>query len=1133
MPRKLRVIELFFFCLLFLSVEQGVAQTQVSFQRYDVLEGLSHNTVRESMQDSTGFVWIATDDGLNKFDGYTFKKYFHVPHNDSIATNHPIQVLEEGPDQNIWIGTWGGGIYIYDYQHDRFQSIVETRDTSLLDFSFVYDLHYDRQGRMWAGTVGGLARVDTEDYSFTYYRHNPADSTSLSNNRAIAISEDQEGSLWIGTLGGGLNYFNPDNGTFKHFRHRPGDPASLSQDDVYSVLCDAQQRVWVGTWDGGLNLMEDPNQGFVHFRHQSNDSTSLANNQVWAIAEDQRGNIWIGTDNGLCLFREAVRAFTTYQNDPFDKKSLSSNSIKSLYVDNQNRLWVGTYDGGVNLYDSRPNRIQHYYQRQNQPSISSNNVTAILELDQKQILVGTDGGGLNLLNRHSGEITQFVHDPNNPKSIGGNKVKAMLLDRQQRVWIGFWNGGMDCFDPDAQTFTHYQKKEDEENNWLASNNVTCLAEDQDGLIWLGTFGGGLQSLDPANNHFTTYTQNPDDDESLSDKNVWSVLVDQQNHIWAGTSNGRVDILDRQQNRFIRILPRPNDNRGHTVLTLFEDREGKVWAGLEGGGLRLLDQKENNYKQYTTDEGLPSNTINAIEEGSDGNLWVSTNLGLVRFNPVSEKYDQFTMSDGLQGLHFNRQASAQSSSGEFFFGGTGGFNIFHPDSIYDIPINSHIIFTDFEIFNQRVSVGANDSPLDVNINYQESITLSYEQSVFTLSYASINFTNPEQVRYQYRLLGFIDDTWQDAGTDRKVTYTNLNPGQYVLEVAGHVGDEITPVRQLAITVTPPWWRTWWFYITAMLFFIALTYAIYRLRTQRIIRNNRRLEALVAKRTSKLRQVNEELRKKNELIQDQKEEIQTQAEELIDSNAEIRSINQRLEDTVEMRTADLRKSNEELDNFVYRVSHDIRAPLSSVLGLLELMGLTKSANELNSYREMATKSINKLDGFVKNILDYSRNSRLQLQNKQIDFHQLLDDILEDLQYMNNAWRLRVIREIDDEITYYNDPMRLQVIFRNLLSNAVKYQNLHSNDSLVRVQVKIKTAEVVITEADNGIGIKKEQVQRVFEMFYRADDQAAGSGIGLYIVKETIDKLGGTINLSSQLEKGTTFVVKLPNYPPKNGQ
>lgn len=1115
-----------------ISATLGIAQPQLTFKQYTVSEGLSHNTAWDILRDSVGFTWIATDDGLNKFDGFTFQQYLHASANDSIKGSYSIRALAEDQYHNIWVGSWGGGVLVYDHKQDRFHHIAETGDGSYPNLNFVYTLYHDRKGNMWVGTVGGLAQINVQDYSLTHYQYELSDPNSLSDNRAIAITGDYTGNLWIGTLGGGLNYFDVEAGTFEHIVHQADDPHSLSQNDIYTVFYDSKQRLWVGTWDGGLHLMQGKNRDFIRFRHKSNDPNSLSNNQVWSIAEDALGRIWVGTDNGLCLFNEKDSTFFVYRHSTFDPKTLSANSIKCMLADKQEQMWLGTYGGGVNLYRPSMDQIQHYYQKQGQPSLSGNNVSAVVQLDHDRILIGTDGSGLNLFNRTTGQYTQFTHDSNNPTGIGGDKIKSLLLDRRGNVWIGFWNSGLDCFDPTTQSFTHFRKEERKSSNWLSSNNVTSLAEDQDGLIWLATFGGGLHSMDPGQNSFVSYTQYPDGEEIMSDKNIWSVLVDRDNNIWLGTSDGKVNLLDRQKNRFIRIFPRQRGGESYAVLTLFEDRQGNIWAGLEGGGLQLIDRENDVYSAYTVEEGLPSNLVNSIEESLDGNLWIGTTRGLARFNPGSLYFKRYTVSDGLQGLHFNQHASARLTSGELVFGGSNGFNLFHPDSLKDAPRRAPVVFTNFEIFNRPVPIGEKDSPLDIHIDYKKSITLPYAYSVFSIAYASINFSSPELVRYRYRLLGFTDDSWQEVGGERKVTYTNLQPGRYIFEVESQLSDQTMSVRSLAITIVPPWWRTWWFYLVAGLTFIALMYAIYWLRAQHIIRTNRKLEAQVAERTRKLQRANEELHKKNLLIQDQKEEIQTQAEELIESNAEIRSVNQRLEDTVETRTADLQKSNEELDNFVYRVSHDIRAPLSSVLGLLELMGIEQSAEQLSSYREMAAKSINKLDGFVKNILDYSRNSRLQLQHKRVDFHQLLDDILEDLHYMNNAQRLRVIREIDEEVVYYNDPMRLQVIFRNLLSNAVKYQNLYSTDSFVKVQVKVKPAEVIITVADNGIGIKEEQVQRVFEMFYRADDQAAGSGIGLYIVKETIDKLGGTITLSSQLEKGTTFVVKLPNYPSENG-
>lgn len=1115
----------FFFCFL-ISTTLSVAQPPISFKQYTVSDGLSHNTVWDVLQDSVGFAWIATDDGLNKFDGLTFQKYLHTPVNGNNINNHPIRALAEDQYHNIWIGTWGGGILVYNQEQDQFRHITDSEDESYPDLSFVYTIHYGSQGDMWVGTSGGLAQFNVEDYSLIQYQHDSTNSTSLSNNRVLAITEDHIGNLWIGTLGGGLNYFDVKSGTFEHITHQAGNPRSLSHNDIYSILYDSQQRLWVGTWDSGLNLMHGETKEFTRFRHRQGDLSSISNDQVWSIAEDASGRIWVGTDNGLSLFNEEDSTFSVYRHDSFDPKSLSANSVKCILADHYGQMWVGTYDGGVNLYNPSVNQIQHYYQKQGQSSLSGNNVSAVVQLDQDRVLIGTDGNGLNLFDKSSGQFTNFTCQPDNPTGIGGDKIKTLLLDQEGKVWIGFWNNGMDRFDPETNSFIHFRKDERESSPWLTSDNVTSLVEDQDGLLWVGTFGGGLYSFDPQQNLFASYIKYPNGGESISDRNIWSVLVDRNNNIWFGTSNGRVTLLDRQQNRFIQVLPRQPSEEGYAILTLFEDHQGRVWAGLEGGGLQLLDRQNNAYPAYTVEAGLPSNIVKSIEESADGYLWLGTTQGLVRFDPDSLSYKRYTVGDGLQGLYFNQDAAARLSSGELVFGGTEGFNLFHPDSLQERSQKSPIAFTDFEIFNRPVPVGEEDSPLNKQINYTESINLSYKYSVFSISYTSINFSSPNLIRYRYRLLGFTDDSWQRVGSERKVTYTNLQPGQYTFEVRGQLSDQMTPTRSIAIIVTPPWWRTWWFYIITGGTFLILLYAVYWIRAQQIIRANRKLGALVDERTSKLQQANQELQKKNVLIQDQKEEIQTQAEELIASNEEIRSINQRLEDTVEMRTADLQKSNEELDNFVYRVSHDIRAPLSSVLGLLELMGLDQSYEQLNIYREMAAKSINKLDGFVKNILDYSRNSRLQPKHQQVDFHLLLDDLLEDLQYMKNAQKLQVIREIDGENIYRGDPMRLQVIFRNLLSNAIKYQNPYAKNPFVKVQVEIKPSEAIITVEDNGIGIKDEQVQRVFEMFYRADDQEAGSGIGLYIVKETIDKLGGSITISSQVEKGTTFTVKLPN-------
>ena len=1110
------------------------AQPPVAFRNYSVIQGLSHNVVRGVIQDAEGFIWIATQDGLCRFNGYTFKVYKMISGDSSSLSSNKIITLEEDKNHNIWVATWGGGLCVYNRKQDRFKRIMRVtgNDSTGLSSNYIYDLHQDTKGRMWIGTAGrGLDVVDVDSYTFRNYRHATDNPNSLSHNRVTSITEDGNGKLWIGTSGGGLNHFDPDTGLFTHYLHQEEDAQSLSDNDVYSVFYDSKQRLWIGTRNDGLNLMEEAPGKFIRFQHNRKNPHSISNDQIWALGETGDG-IWVGTDNGLLLFNETDRNFYVYINNPFAPKSLAANSVKSLYTDPQGRLWVGTYNGGVSLFDKSLVHIRHYFSIPNENSLSHNNISACLQAEDGKVLIGADGGGLNIFDTVTGQFVHFKHDPDNPESIGSDKPLAMLQDSKQRVWIGFWDGGLDYFDRDRQAFIHYRQKTGSLKG-PSNNNITCLTEDREGFIWMGTFGGGVNKFDPENGTFQYFFLNMDNPRSLSDRDVWAILADSQNNIWVGTSNGILHLLDRENEGFTRIDVRESAGANFSILVLFEDAKGNLWLGLEGGGLKQMDRENRTFQTFTTDDGLPSNSVNAIEEDRNGNLWVGTNNGISRFDPEKRTFTNYYYSDGLQGLHFNRLASELLASGELLFGGQNGFNLFHPDSLEDHALSAPMVFTDFHIFNKPIPIGGKDSPLQAHINSTEAITLSYEQSVFSIEYASLNYTDPENTRYKYRLKEFVDESWQEAGKERKVTYTNLQPGKYLFEVTTANGNGIAenPKRTLSITVTPPWWQTWWARLLAGLFLGALLLTIYKLRLRSIKAHNKRLEKEVSARTVKLQQAIGVLREMNKLIQEQKEEIQSQTEELSASNEEIRSVNQKLEEMVEMRTADLRKSNEELDNFVYRVSHDIRAPLSSVLGLVELMEIEKDSTRLSEYLKMATQSINKLDGFVKDILDYSRNSRMEVECEEIDFSQLLDNTLEELQYMEKARKLKIIRDFQLSGPYYSDPRRLHIIFRNLFSNAIKYQNSYAPNPFVRVKIKSKQEGVVIIMEDNGIGIAAKESARVFDMFYRGSDLSTGSGIGLYIVKETVEKLGGHVSLRTQLGLGTVFIIELPNIWSKN--
>lgn len=1137
-PTKIKLPSLLYFILslwfLFFSQYSIAQKPPVVFKNYTVLDGLSYDYVSVIYQDAEGMMWLGTPDGLNKFLGHDFKTYRSVVGDSSSLPSNYITALVEDDERNLWVGTWGGGICLYDKKTDNFRypKLSISQEDDLGDINFISELYKDSEGNIWACTDRGLLQIKPSTLQAKVYTPKLIDTDSISSAQVSSIVEDEKSKFWVATYGGGLLYFDPATEKFTSYSQQNNDPSSLGKNDISKLYYDSQDRLWIATFNGGVYLMEVSKPGkFKHFLHHPDDPSTLSNNQVISITETKDGKIWVGTDNGLCLFNEEEERFFVYKKGLFDPKSLSGSEIKSLFTDHEDRLWVGTYNGGVNIFDNSYISTLHYYATPGENSLSYDNVTAFLYLDDNTVLVGTDGGGLNIFNPENGKFVSFQHDAANPNSIGGNKVKSLLKDSRGRVWLSFWNGGIDLFDPVKHTFKHFTQALGPANG-PNNDNILSLAEDDEGMIWITTLGGGLNMLDPQTENFDYFDENLITHDGVEDNRLVSLLIDSHNTIWIGTTLGNFFSFDKDTKTFSPQLIWEEGESKSQVQCIFEDGKGNLWLGLEGGGLKFFDRKSGKFKTFTTNDGLPSNHVHAIEEDTKGQLWLSTNQGISCFRSEDQTFKNYDMRIGLQGLQFNRVASAYLPTGEILFGGSNGFNMFHPDSLNETVRQVPIVFTDFQIFNQAVSIGQENSPLQTHINTTETITLRHDQSVFSIEYAGLDYTFPGKVSYQYKLKGFVDESWQKVGNERKATYTNLDPGEYEFIVTTTNTDQAHS-RKLVIIVIPPWWMTWWARSLICILLIGLIYAGYYLRLRSINSQKKRLAAEVAERTKKLQstnqalqEANKDLHTKNLLIQEQKEEIQSQAEELAESNEEVRSINQQLEERVEMRTADLRKSNQELDNFVYRVSHDIRAPLSSILGLVELIEDENDKDQLREYLKMTSKSIHKLDSFVKDILDYSRNSRMQIERELISFPELVKEVREELQYMENSSRLNIRESYHLEGEHYSDIRRLQIIFRNLLSNAIKYLNPRNADNYLHISINVtkdKAASIILE--DNGIGINATALSKVFEMFYRGSDLSSGSGIGLYIVKETVEKLGGDIEIQSELGIGTRIMINLP--------
>jgi len=830
----------------------GAMTNTIRFEKISLEDGLSQSTVRVILQDHQGFMWFGTDDGLNKYDGYSFMVYKNDPDDPNTLSDNTVYAIYACRNGDLWVGTRGGldrfdretGTFAH-YQHDP------TDPRSLSD-NKVLVVFEDRQGVLWVGTEGGgLDQLDRATNSFTHYSHDPNDPNTLSDNTVYAIYKDRNGDLWVGTRNG-LDRFDQATGAFTHYRHDPNDPHSLSDNRVRAVFEDRQGALWIGTEGGGLNQLDRSTHTFTHYRHNLDDPGSLSDDVVWAIAQDGTGRFWVGTQNGLNLLvlseaeglNRGQNLFVHYRHDRSDPYSLSCDSVRSIYEDRSGVLWIGTLAGGLNKHNRTADQFTLYQHNPNLPNSLNDNVVWSIQEDRSGLLwVGTFSGGLNKLDRDSGTFTAYQHDPADPTSLSSNDVRAIYQDHLGILWVGTDYEGLNRFDPQTETFTHYRHDPHDPGS-LSDNDVFVIYGDRLGNLWIGTWNGGLNRLDRATGTFARYQHDAGDPFSLSHNCVRAIYEDREGVLWVGTRGG-ISLWDGVNNRFTHYKHDPDNPHSLSddkVSSFYEDQTGVLWIGTYGGGLNRFDRATQTFTHYTEKDGLANDTVYGILADAEGSLWLSTNRGLSRFDPRTETFRNYDVSDGLQSNEFNAGAFFQSNSGEMFFGGIQGFNAFFPDHIKENPYPPPLVITSFAKFN-RVE--------RTDLIPGEHIQLSYKDNFISFEFAALDYTSPEKNQYAYRLEGF-DEDWVIAGTRRYASYTNLRGGDYVFRVKGSNSDGVWNEDGIAIhiTVTPPSWETWWFRGIILFVLLASVIGGYRLRIRSTEARRSELESLVKKRTHEL-------------------------------------------------------------------------------------------------------------------------------------------------------------------------------------------------------------------------------------------------------------------------------------------
>jgi ligand-binding sensor domain-containing protein/signal transduction histidine kinase len=808
----------------------------IRFERIGIDQGLSHSSVNTILQDSQGFLWFGTQDGLNRYDGYSFKIYRPNEDDPASISDRWITRIVEDQQGYLWIGTRQGGLSRFDPQTGLFTSFRhDPANPSSLGADQVQDLLVDSQNQLWIGTSNGLDRFDKLKNDFRHY----TTSNGLSNNSVTALYEDMNHSLWVGSADG-LTQFSLIDSRFNVYKSELNNISSLSSNRITDIEGDTQGDIWVAT-DNGLNRLDHYTARFRRYQHDDAVAHSIISDYISTLYLDHRGGLWIGTNDGLDFFNARYDYFIHYRQQPSNLNSLSTNSIFSLYEDNTGVLWVGTYGGGLNKYNRQQDQFTYYRNNPDDPNSLSGDMVSPIYADTKGLIwIGTRGDGLNHLNPISGRFIHYRYDPQDPDSISSNEVYSILGDASGEIWVGT-DRALDKLNPATGKFTHFRLSPNEDMS-VSGLPIYAIYQDQEGRIWLGT-SRGLDQFDPETGTFIHYATNV----GVSGNQVVTLGEDDRSRLWVGTFGGGLHRFNPNEEGFISYFNDPADPSSlsnNTVLSIHQDRRGSLWIGTGGGGLDRYDPATDSFLHLKEKDGLPNNVIYGILEDDAGNLWLSTNNGISRYNPRQQEFRNFTASDGLQSNEFNMSAYALSPFGDMYFGGVNGVNSFDPLKVTASDYAPTVVLT--SIMQEGKLLGNGEQP-----QFVRDITLAWPQNEFEFEFASLAYGQPLRNQYAYMLENF-DSTWNYIGTRRSGRYTNLPGGNYTLLINGSNSDGHWAEQplQIRVTVVPPVWQTMWFQIFIVLALIATVLAGYRLRLRSIESRNRQLAGLVQDRTHAL-------------------------------------------------------------------------------------------------------------------------------------------------------------------------------------------------------------------------------------------------------------------------------------------
>lgn len=839
--------------LFFLTVGACYSQT---IQFHNISSGLGDNNVTFLFEDSSGFIWVGTRSGLNRFDGLHFQSFQPIE-NDSTSLKDPfVQAIAETSDGNLWV-SHEQGISRFNVDSQTFTNFESDKsvETSIAS-NFSEFIYCDRANQLWIANNGiDLMDPTTGKVTARYLEDEPIQR----------IFEDSKGRMWF--LGRKAFVMSKD-----------GDVTEVLTDFrnliVRGIAEDEYGNIWIGSWAYGLFKLTSTLGKQFDVKHYAPDeqSNSLHMLNIQQVMSDGDGNLWIGFENGgLDILNIAKEQFSHLSHDPSNPSGLKSNSIWALMKDSNGRIWVGSYNKGIDLYDPYFKSFSTIIDKKG--DLNNSVINSFAEDSKGNIWIGSDGYGIDYYDRKAKTLTHYEHIPGKRNSLANNSVLKLTVDKRDNLLIGYWAGGVSYFNTRSKRFTHHVNQPDNPSK-LINNNVFDIKPDptSSGKFWVGTWGNGIQLFDPQTGTFSSPELGGIMNFNINMMNIRTIEPDDSGNLWLGTLGGLLyhDVKRSKTTSYIHDAKDSLSVSENSIACIKVAKDRKVWIGTENRGLMLFNAKDKNFTRFTQLDGLPSNSIKAIEIDEKGKMWVSTSRGICQITVQERDYKTelriqiFDKEEGLQSNFFNLNSSICTQDGEMFFGTNEGLTKFHPKDIRFNPVEPKVIFTDFKVFNKSVAPSTKkNSILSKHISRTDEVFLNYSHKVFSIDYIGLSYTLPEKTIYEYKMLG-VDDDWNHPGTQRSATYTTLDPGSYTFMVRAANNDGIwgSEPSVVKINVSPPWWATIWFRVIALLFILLLINRFLNYRKKQAALREEILQGKLDETLETVRKRNEGLKQQNE-------------------------------------------------------------------------------------------------------------------------------------------------------------------------------------------------------------------------------------------------------------------------------